>query len=274
MFVAIQEIQLKKPNKGGAYKEYKVGSGSFHIGSVAKTFYTYYPNYDAGRFERSHREAYKISVHQSYRENGKPKARQCVVATIGYYTFAEDGLLYDYVESGLEHAAAMFGTSEGMYDLVEANTAPLIKKIQKEYRKTEEYKTVSERDKIQKQYKRAKEAFATKYGVNADEYDYCYDIFGHVMEPDYLEEIIKRAQSYSSYSNSSSGNYSYGSSSSGKDYSSYFKTNSSNYTDEEKQTLKKFYKKLAMEFHPDRNPDADTTKEMQLLNKLKEDWNL
>lgn len=29
-----------------------------------------------------------------------------------------------------------------------------------------------------------------------------------------------------------------------------------------------------MKFHPDVNPDNDTTKEMQLLNKLKESWGL
>jgi hypothetical protein len=29
-----------------------------------------------------------------------------------------------------------------------------------------------------------------------------------------------------------------------------------------------------MEFHPDKNPGENTTKEMQLLNRLKESWDV
>jgi hypothetical protein len=275
MFIVIQKIQVKKPNKNGAYKIFKVDQLSISYDGVTKTHYYYNADYEAGRFDRPHREAYKISVHQSYRENGKVKTKQCVLGTIGYYAIAEDWGLYDYVSSGLDRAAKIFEDTEGLYDLVEAKFAPLEKRIQKEFHSTEEYKTVHERDKAQKRYQKTKAAFAKKYGVDADEYDYCYDIFGHVMNPDYLEEIIKRANAYSSYSNSSYSNYSSGSNSNNQqDYSSYLNSNSSNYTDDEKQTLKRFYKKLAMEFHPDRNPDTDTTKEMQLINKLKDEWNL
>ena len=36
--------------------------------------------------------------------------------------------------------------------------------------------------------------------------------------------------------------------------------------------VKKAYRKLAKQYHPDLNPGKDTTAEMQLLNKLKEAW--
>jgi len=274
MFVVIQEIQLKKPQKGGAYKEYEVDTCSFSTDGVTKTYYTYYPNYDAGSFERPHREAYKISVHHSYRENGKVKVKQCVLGTISYYALALDWGLYDYVSSGLDRATKIFEGTEDLYDLVEAKIKPIQEKIKKEYHKTEEYKAVSERDKVQKKYQKAKAAFAKKYSVAAGQYDYVYDIFGHVMDQAYLDEIIQRSRAYSSYSNYNYSNYSYGSSSSGTDYSSYLKSSSGNYTEEQKAMLKKFYKKLAMEFHPDRNPDTDTTEEMKLVNKLKDEWNI
>lgn len=275
MFIAIQEIKLKKPSKGD-YKKYEVSSTTWAFDSVTKTHYSYYPDYDAGRFERSRREAYKISLHQSYRENGKVKTKQCVLGTISYYAIAEDWGLYDYVSSGLDRAAEVFGVSDGLYDMVEAKIAPLKRKIKREFHKTEEYKVVKERKQVQKQYQRAKEAFAKKYSVDADEYDYCYDVFGHVMNQKYLNEISKRARSYGSYSNYGYGNYSSSgeSQSDRQAYCSYFNSNSGNYTEDEKQDLKKFYKALCLKFHPDMNPDKDTTKEMQLLNKLKEEWNI
>ena len=43
---------------------------------------------------------------------------------------------------------------------------------------------------------------------------------------------------------------------------------------DEKESLKKFYRVLSKHFHPDKNPDADTTVEMQLVNKLKDEWGL
>lgn len=280
MFIVIQKIQLKKPQKSSAYKEYKVSSGSFCIDGVTKTFYSYGPDYDSGHFDRPHQEAYKISVRESYRDRGKVKQKQCVLGTIGYYQLADAfWTLYDLIEPGLDRAAKMFKNTDNLYDLVEAKLEPIKKRIQREYHKTEEYKTGRERDKVQKQYQKAKAAFAKKYSVDENQYDYCYDVFGHVMNQEYLDEIIRKAEAYSSYSNYDYSNYSnsgsYGGGSSyQQDYSSYFKTNSSNYTDEEKQTLKRFYKKLAAAFHPDVNPDTDTTKEMQLLNKLKDEWNL
>ena len=36
--------------------------------------------------------------------------------------------------------------------------------------------------------------------------------------------------------------------------------------------LKEFYRKLSKLYHPDLNPDKDTTAQMQVLNKLKEHW--
>jgi hypothetical protein len=277
MFVVIQEIQLKKPNAYGVYKEFEVSSTTFSFSGVTKTHYSYYPKSDCGRFDRPHREAYKISIHQSYRESGKVKKKQCVIATIGYYALAEETWsLYDLMQSGINHAIAMFEESEDtIYDLVESKISPVRDRIRKEYHKTEEYKTDKERDKVQKKYQKVKTAFAKKYGVGEDEYDYCYNIFGEVMDKAYLDQIIQRAAAYSSYRTSGYSNYTAGSTDySSAGYGGYSIPVHSNHTEEEKQYLKQFYKTLSLKFHPDMNPDKDTTKEMQLLNKLKEDWNL
>ena len=42
--------------------------------------------------------------------------------------------------------------------------------------------------------------------------------------------------------------------------------------EDNKAMLKKFYRTLSKAYHPDSNPDKDTSEEMKLLNQLKSDW--
>lgn len=276
MFVVIQEIKLKKHNQNGAYKEYQVSSSTFHFNGISKTSYNYYPNYDEGRFERPHLEAYKISLHHSYRENGKIKKKQCVIGTIGYYILADDKCeIYDYLCTGMDKADSLFELADNypLYDLIMEKLEPIKEMIQAEFQQSEEYKANKEHDELLKIYRKSKAEFAEKYQVEENEYDCCYNVFGELMNKDYLDKIIanyKYQEEYakSSYHNYNSSNYNY------SGYSGYHASQCSNYNDQEKQTLKQFYKELSKKFHPDLNPDTDTTRQMQLLNKLKGDWGL
>lgn len=67
-------------------------------------------------------------------------------------------------------------------------------------------------------HQKAKKKFGEQYGVDSDEYDYCYNIFGELMEKEYLEQIVRqyerRKEAYRSYQESWGSNYSGGSSSS------------------------------------------------------------
>ena len=152
-----------------------------------------------------------------------------------------------------------------VYKLVEDKMEPIRQRVEREYQATEEYKAVTRRRKIQAAYQKAKAAFAKKYGVAEREYDVCYNVFGEVMNQLYLDQIIESFRAYRSYYDSSGSNYDWGGA------GSYRAIESSTYSETEKATLKRFYKTLAMKFHPD---IGGTEEDMKLLNNLKDEWGI
>ena len=113
--------------------------------------------------------------------------------------------------------------------------------------------------------------------MSGDEYDKIYDVFGTCHNSAYLEKIkadYKAKKEYERRSREQSRSYyenfygNYGGYNSG----SYCGTAASNYNEANKAMLKKFYRTLSKAFHPDSNPDKDTSEEMKMLNRLKSDW--
>ena len=88
MYCVIQEIELKKQNTYGEYKELEAYKSTWFINGVEGGTYSY--RYTGDRFERPIRKAYKISVHHSYREAGKVKKKQWTLGTLEYYYIATD----------------------------------------------------------------------------------------------------------------------------------------------------------------------------------------
>ena len=104
-----------------------------------------------------------------------------------------------------------------------------------------------------------------------------YDVFGKLRTPEYLKKIkadFKAKKEYERRSREQSRSYyekfygNYGEYNS----SGYCGTAASNYNEADKAMLKKFYRTLSKAFHPDSNPDKDTSEEMKMLNRLKSDW--
>ncbi len=269
MFVVIQEIRLKKPNKNGAYKKYKVSDTAITMNGGTTHHYGYDPDYDSGRFERPHREAYRISLHFSYRKDGKPQKRQYSLCTASWYDFVDGYFsLYDYADSRIERVSESEGVdTDQIYNIVEEKISPLEKEIQRQFHQTEEYKTERARKKLLEEYRKRKTEFAKQYSVSEDVYDCIFDIHGVLRDADYLARIQQREQerqnTWRSYSEKGQRNY-----------NSSSLTSTGGYTEGEKASLKKFYRILSKRFHPDLNPERDTTAEMQLLNRLKVDWGL
>ncbi len=272
MFCVIQETKLKKPNTNGAWREYEVSDIQLVINGITTHHYGYYPVDDAGKFERPQKEAYRISLHFSYRQDGKPRKRQYSLCTASWYDFADGYFsLYDWAGSRIERAAeAECVDIDRIYEVVNAKVEPLEKRIQRQFHKTEEYKAERERKKLLKEYQKRKAAFAKQYGVSESIYDNVYDVFGTLRDADYLARIQKKhqqdqkwQQAWRSYSET--GQSTYG--------SSTF-VSAGDYSEADKARLKEFYRVLSKTFHPDMNPARDTSEEMKLINRLKEDWGL
>jgi hypothetical protein len=269
MYCVIQKVANKKLDPYGHHKELKVSSTSFGFaGEPLKTKYSY--RYSDERFERPIKDAYKISIHESYRKDGKVQKKQWVICTMSYYELIDswpgDFLTSTELKKKLER---MEITEEELWEMVYQKLDPLIDEIKTEFESTEEYKTKAKHDEILRQYRAAKDEFEKEYG--SDTYDYCYDIFGTIQNEEYLNQLKaqqKAQQEYQerSYQNSSQSNYNY------NYQSSYSPLKKSNYTDEEKGMLKKIYRTASKQFHPDITNDDGSM--MKFLTRLKEEWRI
>ena len=148
MFCVIQEIETKKPNKKGYAKE--LISDYMKISFNGEDTGHYYFYYGEERFERPIKKAYRISIHHSYRENGKVKKKQFVLCTANYYEFATDTFsLYDWCDSRIQRVAIELSADvDEIYDMVQTKISTLESEIQEEFSETEEYKVHEEHEKI------------------------------------------------------------------------------------------------------------------------------
>ena len=267
MYCVIQEIPTKKPNKGGYSKELKVEYMKMTIMGQDEGHYYYTTK---GKFDRPIKKAYKISIHQSYREDGHVKKKQFSICTVNYYDLATDIFsLYDWGDSKIQSAAeALNCDPDVLYDLITKKIEPLQNTIQAEFQETEEYKTHIKIDQIIAEYRKNKEKWNKKYGFTGNEYDKCYDVFGTLRNPDLLDQFQKqRRQSEEYYQKSRSYQENF--------YSNYNQYVQSSVEQSDKQeALKAIYRAAAKALHPDANPGKDTTRAMAVLNDLKKQWGL
>lgn len=265
MYCVIQKMELKKQNTCGAYKKLEAYKNKWTMNGVDIGGYDY--RYTGDRFERPIKKAYKISIHHSYRENGKVKKKQWVICTANYYSIV-DGWFYIGESYYLEKSSDMGITEDELYELLSNKVNLLRDKLEEEYHQTEEYKVHSEHKKIIKKHIDNKSEFEKKYGK--DTYYYYYDVFGVLREKEKFEAFKRQyeaaqEQKHSYYENFQS-NYNSNSN------SSYSTTKQSNYTNAQKEYLKKIYRAAAIKLHPDVTKDDGFG--MKFLNELKENWGI
>ena len=132
MFCVIQQLELKKVNRGEA-KRIEVYDSSFSINGENRTYYKY--RYSDERFERPVKKAFKISIHESYREQRKVKKRQTVICTVGYYSIIDWGSwIGDYVIGGLGSKAEILGiTEEELTEMIYKKFQPIADQVIAEF---------------------------------------------------------------------------------------------------------------------------------------------
>lgn len=275
MYCVIQEIEIKKVPAGEA-REIKVSETTWTINGVNGSTWGW--RYSDECFDRPVRKAYRISIHESYREAGKVRKKQTVICTIGYYSIVDwGGWIGDYIIGGLKRKADALGLSEeALSDMVYKKFQPIIDRVKAEFQQTEECTAREEHRRILKEHNQRVEAFKKKYDTSENEYNHCYDVFGNLRSPEALKKVkadYKARRAYERRSQEQSRSY-YENFYSNYDSGAGGSRGSVSHTNHEnnKALLKKFYRTLSKTYHPDSNPDKDTSEEMKLLNQLKSDW--
>lgn len=274
MYVAVQKIYGKSKVYG--YPK-DVVTTTLNLGTTIR----YGWEYSEEKFEREN-YSYKITVKESYRENGKVQQRQVVRGTFHWFDFAEHWIYDD--ERFDEKLIDTFSDKPSQdIDAIYKEIDRRIEDIQgiesKKWRSSKEYKAHNRHLEMIRKYESKKTVFDELYGE--DIFEQIYDIRLKIMNQELYEQLPqiraekkksdeeKREQERREYEEQqkkwddfyrqySSGSYSIGS--------------SSTYTDKEKEYLNKFYKVLAKKFHPD--VLENDNEPMKFLNKLKEQWGI
>lgn len=268
MFCIIQEIENKKVSYYPTSKNIEAYEVTYTIDGIAKTYYSFRRSTE--KYTRPIKKAYKISIHRSYRENGKVIKKQWVICTMSYYEllgfWPGDCTNSKTLKKKL---GEMNISEETLWGMVYQKLDPLIKKIKAEFAETEEYKAQQEQEKIIDKYQKDKTEFEEKYGK--DTYDYCFDVFGILRNIAYFTELktsYEAQQQYkkSSYHRSNYSNYSW-------NECSGFGINA-NYSEEEKamaeEIIKQGFKVLSKRYHPDVSDIENATELFQRLGNLKD----
>ena len=266
MFCAIRKFKNKKSSRGHS-KRIEIYTSKYE---KEPTKYRYTFSHEL--FERPPRDSYQISIQHSYRDNGKVQKKQWKVATINYYDFIDDYSSWkEYIpqEELNELLFELNLTLTQLERMINVKLQPLLNEIKADWEQSEEFIVTREINRILEKHKLTKISFEKTWGENT--YDYIYDVFGKLRNKDYLEWIQNKSKERSKSQYKSYDKHS-------KTYEEHHKTNRetpprkksiTGYSDDEKRWLKKFYRSLAKEFHPDISGNNDA---MVLINKLKQDW--
>lgn len=268
MFLSVQKIY----GKGIKYGNYKgVVTYEESVGTTAGTATYYRWKYTDERFERKNL-SYKFVVKHSYRVGDKVKQKQLVLGTYFWYDFIYSRLQID-INRFSDQLADLFDICTEDFERLEHDINIQIDKIEssvaQEYHKSEEFRVYQSYFRRVQKWESKKLLFEMDFGTGYFEQIYDFDL--RIQNKALYEavEIMRTEAKKKKQEDNERTKNEY------EQYKQQYQNllgnfQSPKYSDDEKGFLKKFYKKLAMEFHPD--IAKDDGKAMQFLNKLKEEW--
>lgn len=148
MFCVIQEIEVKKVHAGEP-REIEVYETTWTTNDKKESTWGW--RYSNEHFDRPVRKAYRISIHESYREAGKVKKKQIVICTIEYYSIVDWGSwIGDYITgSRWKDKVENIGLPENeLVALIYKKFQPIIDRVESEFQQTEEYRAREEHRRI------------------------------------------------------------------------------------------------------------------------------
>jgi hypothetical protein len=271
MFLSVQKIK-------GKTKKYGYSKGVVTYEEVIGTTKYYRWKYTDEKFERKN-VSYKFVVKESYRENGKVKQKQVCLGTYFWYDFVYERMQI-YLDWYFERLEQTFNMTDDaytkLYDKIDKQIDIIESAEGKEWQRSEENRAYNKYSPDVEIYKAQKKWFDDEYGQGY--FEQIYDFKLNCKNKPLLDSCDKmrkeKARQAEEKREKEQQEYEQRKKQWENEYSQYFSGSTSieKYSDTEKQDLKKFYKVLAQKFHPDLNPNVDTTKQMQLLNKLKDSW--
>ncbi len=272
MYVAVQKIYGKSKVYGYAKD---VVTTTLNIDTTIR----YGWRYSEEKFEREN-YSYKIVVKESYRENGKVKQKQAVMGTYHWFDFLDhyvypDDWFYDKLEEVFPDKTQE--QINAICDEIDRKVEVIEREESDKWHSSKEYRVHNKHLNLIRKYELEKKTFDMLYGE--DIFEQVYDIHLKVMNQD-LYKQLSRLRKEKEKADEEKREYERRSrEEQQKQWEKYFKGfgdgsysigSSSNYTDKEKEYLKKFYRALAAKFHPD--VLGGDNEPMLLVNKLKEQW--
>jgi hypothetical protein len=271
MYLSVQKLFNSKKYIGN-FKNVEPTETRWSVNGVDHIKYGFIQS--GGRFEREN-ISYKFEIKNSHSGNGDTKQLQLVLGTIDWFAMNTPGEIYQGLlkKVKIDQIKETFHPSDKeLEDIIITINTEIDKCIQifkNDYHNSEEYKISKQNKNRIERWMKAKIRFDKEYGTYYFEEIYNFDL--ELMNIDLLEQVRQQKGQSDGYrhkqsENSGSSHYEERneSSSGNNDYSLY--------SEEETVYLRKFYKTLAKNYHPD--ICHDDGKAMQFLNKLREHWNL
>lgn len=218
------------------------------------------------KFERVPQYNYEIWLHYLIPDKKTGSRQQVKVAAIHYYELAE-GLDWKEKIQSKEWEKVTRETKMDPSRLeaaVESKLAPLIRDIQNSWTQTAEGRAQKKIKDTLARHQESKKNFEAIWGQGT--YEFIFDVFGELKNEAFLHWL-------QTFNNGSKKNETSASSQYKKSQQKKQKTalKAASYSESEKIWLKKFYRTLAREYHPD---SGGETEAMILINKLRDDWRI